>query len=363
MSSITRELVRWVDGAVLFAFMVGAAAAYIDPAIYWFGALLAIALPLLSILLLLLALVMWWRHRRLAAGVHLLLVLLVLSRHASLERAFTPEPSELDLVLMTWNSPRSPESTSLGEKVAELVRSLDPDLIALQEASIFAYKREPERIRAHPKHRPLIESLHYSMHPPRTGPPGKKWLAWRQPLLSRFEIDHQEQLSFRREREPLPLKIMRTEFTWQGKKIAHYNVHLSSNGFAMFWRERNKGFGLGSWLARVREIKRSYRRRVWEVARIRELIDQESHPVILSGDFNSTPDGWIYRRLATGLQDAYRASGGGWGATYHASRPAVRIDFVLLGPEFEAVDAAVPPLPPGLSDHRPLVARFRWRDG
>jgi endonuclease/exonuclease/phosphatase family metal-dependent hydrolase len=82
-------------------------------------------------------------------------------------------------------------------------------------------------------------------------------------------------------------------------------------------------------------------------------------PVLVVGDFNSTPHQWAYRHLAQGLQRV-----GSRDATFPADRPVVRIDHILAGPAWEVVDARVP-VPrqdTAISDHRPVTAQLRWRD-
>ena len=103
--------------------------------------------------------------------------------------------------------------------------------------------------------------------------------------------------------------------------------------------------------------------RAEELARgIRARIEAETLPVVISGDFNATRHNWAYRHIARGFQDAFVEQGEGWSATYHSERPLVRIDHILVGPEWEVVRAYVPPSTEIVSDHRPLVARIRWRD-
>ena len=362
-NNIPGSMVLWlVDGALVLIFLMGASAAYLDPTQFWFCAAIAIVLPLVASLLLPFAFLWWRRRNRLAALIHVVLVIAVAPRHVSPER-FLPRPqSSDDLALMTWNLPVSPESEEAAEKLTEWVRATQPDMIGMQENLIWATKQNPQRLRASTKFNPLIDSLGYSMHPPTESPPGKSYLAWYQPLLTRFEIDHQEQLSFQEEARDWPrLVILRTEFRWQERKVAHYNVHLTTHGKSKPWGSAEMFLDAKRWLTHLGEVRRSFQIRAWQVQRIRELIEEERYPVILSGDFNSTPDSWVYHRLSDGLQDAYRVAGSGWGATYHAGLPALRIDFVLLGPEFEAVSAEVPPAGPELSDHRPLVVHFRWR--
>ncbi len=359
---IARTSLLLADGLLLALFLTGAAAAYLDPAVYWFGAMIAVTLPLLGIFLLPLAILLWRIRRRFLALVQVALVLAMGSRHISLERFAQRAPSPSDLVLMTLNAPRRPDSKRLGTELAQLVGELKPDMIALQESKIWIYLEEPDRLRAWPKFAPLLESLDYAMLIPQVGPPGENWREWSQPLLARFEIEQQDQLSFRSAKPDWPeLRVLRTEFRWQQRKIAHYNVHLASFGPTKPWIEGAGWLDLGTWLTHTVEVRRAYRIRSWQVEQVRELIDHERHPVILSGDFNSTPDSWVYHRLSQGLQDAYRVAGSGWGATYHSNAPTLRIDFVLLGPEFEAVSAQVRSLSTRFSDHRPLTARFRWR--
>lgn len=357
----SRVLFLWLDRLLLTCFLLAAAAPYLDPRYYWYGAAMAVALPLLAGMMLPCALLLWRLRRPTLALVHLLLVIALVPRHFSLERFDRPQAKPSDLVLMSLNAPRRPESDVLAEKLAQLVRDVQPDMIGLQEALIFAYKTNPERLRAQQKFKPLIESLNYSMHPPRLGPLGENYNSWHQPMLARFEIDRQDQLSFHEDGEnSQSLHVLRSEFSWQGRKIAHYNVHLTTHGRNKPWN--GVGRDLGAWLTRIGEVRRAYRKRAWQVEQIVALIDKEVHPVILSGDFNSTPDSWVYRRLSAGLQDAYRVAGDGWGATYRSSFPILRIDWVLLDPEFEVVSAVVHPLDASVSDHRPLVVRLRWRE-
>jgi endonuclease/exonuclease/phosphatase family metal-dependent hydrolase len=84
-------------------------------------------------------------------------------------------------------------------------------------------------------------------------------------------------------------------------------------------------------------------------------------PVILCGDFNTTPESRIYRELRTTFADAWQLAGSAEGFTFPAHVPDRRIDYVwvsrtdLLRPirtEVPASDA---------SDHRPLVVEFQFQ--
>ena len=90
------------------------------------------------------------------------------------------------------------------------------------------------------------------------------------------------------------------------------------------------------------------------------MMDRETLPILVCGDFNSTPHGWVYHHLAAGLTDVFGRIGRGWGNTYHTRRPFVRIDYVLVSPDWQPLVAEV--LDADLSDHRPLLVRLRWQD-
>jgi len=81
---------------------------------------------------------------------------------------------------------------------------------------------------------------------------------------------------------------------------------------------------------------------------------QASGPVLLVGDFNTPPRGKLYERLRASYRDAFAEAGWGFGYTFRADVPVVRIDYVWHGPGVAVRDCYV--LRHAGSDHRPLVA-------
>jgi vancomycin resistance protein VanJ len=79
-------------------------------------------------------------------------------------------------------------------------------------------------------------------------------------------------------------------------------------------------------------------------------------PTILAGDLNTPPAGIIYGRLARRFRDAFAAGGWGWGYTYPAHHPLLRIDYVFYSPHWQATTCQVG-AGPG-SDHRPVFAEL-----
>jgi endonuclease/exonuclease/phosphatase (EEP) superfamily protein YafD len=90
-------------------------------------------------------------------------------------------------------------------------------------------------------------------------------------------------------------------------------------------------------------------------------------PGIMLGDFNTTDQSDLYKLVQdTGLTDAFRAVGWGFGLTWpvHFGRantpPLVRIDYIWFTKHFGAVDAWVGPQTG--ADHLPVLAELTWRE-
>lgn len=90
-----------------------------------------------------------------------------------------------------------------------------------------------------------------------------------------------------------------------------------------------------------------------------KVIIESPHPVIASGDFNSLPTSYVYHTIKGQLQDAFISKGLGFGQTYIALSPTLRIDYVLAGTEFKVQQVACPYIK--ASDHFPVIADISMR--
>jgi vancomycin resistance protein VanJ len=79
-------------------------------------------------------------------------------------------------------------------------------------------------------------------------------------------------------------------------------------------------------------------------------------PFVVAGDTNVPDLGGTARRQLRGLDDAFREAGNGFGWTFPAKYPWMRLDRVLGGPKIRFV--AVEVGKQGASDHRPLVVEL-----
>lgn len=213
-----------------------------------------------------------------------------------------------------------PENTQLDE-VADWISTHSPDIVALQEipddvsaftelASAYDYTATLDSV---------TDSIVYS----------------RYPILESEDIALDDWM------------VQRLLLDIEGSHIVFYNLHLF-----MPLNENET-----AWLA----LRYDDARRDSQIKHLLELVETETLPVILAGDFNMTEWSPIYAELSSQLQDAYRNSSWGIGATFpagaseeiNATYPRLfRLDYIWYSEPIEANSAIV-----GTnlgSDHLPL---------
>lgn len=366
-----------LDVPVLLVVAAGLAAAYLPPGPFWWAQLVSTALPYAVWALAGLAALPLARRRWGLAALHLVLVGAVAVRALPPGRFSDPVAAGPELALTTFNVPQvGPSREALGDSVVAFVGRARPDVLALQDAWVYGPRRR-ERGGEAVQVESVRERLGYTLALPArlAGHAGWRENGTGVPVLVRggapVEVLEQEALVIA-DRDADGSLALRTHLRWDGRELVLYNLHLRSFGEAKPWDDEAFGWAQPrTWLPYLRRYREAYARRGDEVAEIAARIDTEALPVVVAGDLNSTADNWTYRRLRRagldvgpldgGRLDAYREGAGlSWGRTYHAERPLVRIDFVLVDPALEVVSAETRPV--RFSDHRPVSVRLRWRE-
>lgn len=90
-----------------------------------------------------------------------------------------------------------------------------------------------------------------------------------------------------------------------------------------------------------------------------KIISQSPYPVIASGDFNSLPTSYVYHTIKGKLKDAFIKKGFGFGQTYIALSPTLRIDYILPAETFKVHQFTCPYIK--ASDHFPVVTDISVR--
>ncbi len=330
--------------ALVALFAGGCLARHVRPRRWWGFQIAAVGLPFSALALAALTPVVLPLAPDALVGVHLALLALIAVRFVPWRRLVRRKRSvpASALTVMSFNA-HTRRRLPRRHPLFDLLRRERPDLIALQEpvlanllplARIYPASEPP--FFAEPMRR------HYDLPLP------FDWLI-PNPIVTRLEVLELTRLPFGEGGG-----VTRARVRWDGREIAVYDAHLRSFTIARPWRRR--GGTPFAWRGQFRRLREDVRSRADQADRLRTLLDAETLPFLLCGDLNATPHEWAYRRLATGLRDAFAHAGRGWGATYHARRPLFRIDYVFVGPEWRIHTAHVPAF--ALSDHRPVVVRL-----
>ncbi len=105
------------------------------------------------------------------------------------------------------------------------------------------------------------------------------------------------------------------------------------------------------------KMRRSFANRVLQAQIMAGEISRSRHPLVVTGDFNDIPLSYTYRTIrGNSLQDAFLEKGSGFGRTFSALSPTLRIDYVLAGREFKVEDFSIY-REKGLQ-HFPVMARL-----
>jgi hypothetical protein len=120
------------------------------------------------------------------------------------------------------------------------------------------------------------------------------------------------------------------------------NVHLQSIKFDAPDYEAIKDISLtndstvNQYSTISKKLKVAFIMRAKQAQAVRDFIDQSSHKIILSGDFNDSPSSYAFRTVKGKMKDAFVESGSGLGRTYVGAMPSFRIDYMLYDPGFTA---------------------------
>lgn len=213
------------------------------------------------------------------------------------------------------------------DAVAELIRTQDPDIVAIQELSIEMTTQLNATIGQSYPYQAL-----YAWHDPRgIG------------IWSRYPLTEGE---------------WRTHNAWErwvhsaivdvdGRQLNLFNVHLWPVGTL----DRQQ-------YARALQLQRE------QVQQLNQLVTQTDLPVLVVGDFNTSPTNETYTLLDQQLDDAWRQIAFGPGFTYPAPGtlnswvpPFLRIDYMWTKGAVTPLQMQVLPEGAG-SDHLPLLAEF-----
>ena len=350
---------------LLSIFVLAALAKFFRPENFWPGALVANFLPVIALFLFIFLLVAGKTKKRLWIFWNFLaLAYCIFSMWPAISAENVEDEVGNDLVIYTQNIPRHPEERDAQEAIYESVNLESPHIISVQESGVFSTVKEPGQGRVQKKLRILVDSLGYTAPPATRLDESGRWYNMQQPILTKLKVIDQTESKFVYDEDDYdPLFMTRSVLDWKGREVVIYNVHLRTYGRNKPWYHPEiHWFDWSFWQPFAEQIEEAYSTRSWQLDQILGIVDQETLPFLLVGDFNSSPYGWIYSKLSERFTDVFQKSSRGFGHTYHVGLPLVRIDYVFASSDWIAVSSNLAKENPLVSDHRPLVARVRLKD-
>ena len=227
------------------------------------------------------------------------------------------------------------------DSVVRFIRETDADIVCLQEVDLDGEYNVGKFIK---DHFPDYQSGYFMFI--------NKEGAYGNVTLSRYPITGKGRLQF----EKSSNLAIYTDLKIGDKALRVYNCHFESYNISL--ANLVKSWNRDSTLVRDTEekMKRSITRRPVQVDQVMSDIEECPVEAIVAGDFNDNPISYTYFRLMKGRKDTFVEAGKGFGATYSALWPFIRIDYILYPSHFKAASNRIPRLK--YSDHYPVVAEI-----
>ncbi len=232
------------------------------------------------------------------------------------------------------------------DSIFAFLRRQDADIICLQEF----FTPDPSRIRSYvKKHLPGYGVEYYVMKCGR-GYSGNL-------TLSRFAARSKGKILFDESRN---LAFYSDYSLPSGERFCVYNCHFESYAISLsnIWKSLT---GDKEQLQSTEDkYRKSLSRRPRQVNAVLEHIEECPVEALVCGDFNDNPMSYTYHRISRGRKDTFVEAGSGFGASYAAFWPMLRIDYVFVPKAWTPLVHKTQRIK--YSDHYPILTRFALSD-
>ena len=345
---VSRIFFALIAGVFALALLLSGAATFVSPTRIWFLSVIGLCFVPLALMCAIFFLVALFRRSRVA---WLLLLALVVAAAFSGRTFRFSNPKDSDTAgpsVMSYNVGLFANAASgahsrldLADSVAAYIRSVNPDVVCLQE--FYLPNSVDEKRWLHSRF-PEYRVDYYIL----TGEKGAAGCV----TLSKFPVVRKGKIPF----EGSTNMVLYTDIESGGEIRRIYNCHLQSYNMSIPFivssvRSEEK----------MEESGRKFRRFI--LARARQVdslvADMKNCPVpsFAVGDFNDMPVSYTYSRLIRGRKDAFKLARRGFGGTFSALFRLMRIDYVLYPKDLEATAYKVGRVK--YSDHYPLLVKFK----
>ncbi len=213
--------------------------------------------------------------------------------------------------------------------ILQIIKNPNPDILCLQE--FYADSEKFNTLKALKEIYP-----YYHFHKTLTL---EKTHHWGIATFSKFPIIGKEAIPFS---NSLHNTCIATDVLIGDDTLRIFNTHLQS----IYFNEEDyaevkdlieQQLEKVSFLKSLNKLKIAFVKRAPQADLLHEKIEASPHKVMVCGDFNDTPNSYTYRKISNGLDDSFLEGGCGFGLTYTAPYPFLRIDYVLTDPRIKTL--------------------------
>jgi endonuclease/exonuclease/phosphatase family metal-dependent hydrolase len=342
---------------ILFIYLLTCLVPFLNPAEFWFIAILGMGFPLLLMLVIICLIISaFLRSKWIFLAIAALLVSwqqisAVFAFNTNKQFDFDKGPNTLRV--LTWNVSSWTEDLHIDDKVEKTgLRNLMLDAVQMQDADVLCFQEyfdsfAPE---LYPGNIPVFQKMGFNYY--HFTPVLKMVNAKLQTglcVFSKYPI--LDTAFYKIQNTGNSEGISVTDIQFKGQTIRIINTHLESPRLAK--NEYNPLGEAGESRSVAGKIKRAYSFRSLQAESIKNCIDTSKHPIVVCGDFNDVPNSYTYFKVKGNLQDAFLKKGSGLGKTFQFISPTLRIDYMLVDKKFMIEQFARPDYK--YSDHYPQV--------
>ncbi|MDZ7721589.1 MAG: endonuclease/exonuclease/phosphatase family protein [candidate division KSB1 bacterium] len=241
-----------------------------------------------------------------------------------------------NLRVMSWNIGMDAERME-SEQMVGFIRRENPDIICIQE-----FQTGQRRV--------FVDQLSDQY-------PYQKWSRRVSDygggaILSRLPFLHSELVSINSEYDPdSPITITHASVSWRDKQIDVYNCHLHHSANYLL----EQFMGKRDFKLYNHDAQTGYMRHRDEARQLASRLFPVERPLIVTGDFNDTPNSWVYQLYSKYLKNSFASAGWGLGTTFAEYRITdkvpvpvkaekiniLRIDHIFYSHDFQAFETQV----------------------
>jgi endonuclease/exonuclease/phosphatase family metal-dependent hydrolase len=354
-------------------FSLACFAAYINPARFWYIAILGVGFPfIIAVQLFFVCFWLFFRSRWALLSLGFLLLSwsqlnVVWAWHPF--AAFNKTKPANTLRIMQWNVARLGQMDN--KRIAEYSRNgilkflkeSQADVLCMEE---FLESNKPKEMEENIAY--ISNHLHYPYYYFARDHIRKDNLyAHGVAIFSRFPILDSSRIRFAGVDSSNPGEsLIHADIEVKGQRIRIFATHLQSlkfegDDFYVLHRiAKADDSAVTKSKSVLRKFHKAYKFRFGQADLVRAELDKSPYPEILCGDFNDIPNSYSYYTIKGNRNDAFLKKGFGIGRTYSSLSPTLRIDYVMANKSLNI--EAYKTTKMYYSDHFPLLVDFRIPD-